>query len=62
MLLLCFTNVFHYVDMIHQVHLFICALTMQVYYLKCSDQVGKIQNQHGRYHFLLLSSTSLLVF
>jgi hypothetical protein len=39
--------------MIHQVLLFNCALAMQVYYLKCSDQVEKIQNQHGRYHFLL---------
>ena len=32
---------------------------MQVYYLKCSGRLGRIQNQHGRYHFSLTMLTDL---
>jgi hypothetical protein len=32
---------------------------MQVYYLKCSDQLGRIRNQHGRYPFPLNIFTNI---
>jgi hypothetical protein len=32
---------------------------MQVYYLKCSGRLGRIRNQHGRYHFPLDMLTDL---
>ena len=32
---------------------------MQVYYLKCSDHLGRIRNQHGRYPFPLNIFTNI---
>lgn len=32
---------------------------MQVYYLKCSDQLGRIRNQHGRYFFPVTIFTNI---